>query len=591
MGSIGSVRARCNEAAIRSSSPLERSSSGAHLSQVIVPEDEGTGEARETPVRVDPAPAPSPPASNPQAPNSRAAPRRFSTVLPGSTVVPGLLALVVLSLALRLGGLGISLWLDEGLSVGIASHPLTAIPGLLVQDGSPPLYYLLLHGWMEMFGDSEEAVRGLSLLFGLAVVPTAFWAGRSLFTLRVGWVAAVLAATNPYLSYYSREGRMYTMLALLGLLCVTTFVHTFVYGRRRYLPWFAITLAAAMYTHNWGLYLALGLGTGAVACLLTSGDRRRVARDVLLGFGGAGLMYLPWLPTLVSQARSTGAPWSRTPGASALIEALQSVLGDSRVEVILLLFAFPALFALARRWRTPPGLVVVVLTTTLVATALIAWLSSQIEPAWASRYFGVFLVPVLLLAALGLAREGRRGLLALAVVVLVWADPVSRLPGFGPSPRVTQKSNVRALATLVAPTVEPGDLVVSTHMEHVPLLHYYLGPELSYADPSGLVADPRIADWRNASERMSEATPSLGLAPLVGDLPVGRHLLLACPRLDLDDNDPEWFELMDENCTNWRAALDADSSLKLVDGPLSPKPRRTPGSSLYVLVYQKLSPT
>ena len=36
-------------------------------------------------------------------------------------------------------------WIDEGLSVGIASHPLVDIPGVLRQDGSPPLYYLLLN--------------------------------------------------------------------------------------------------------------------------------------------------------------------------------------------------------------------------------------------------------------------------------------------------------------------------------------------------------------------------------------------------------------------------------------------------------------
>ena len=51
------------------------------------------------------------------------------------------------------------LWLDEALSVNIAKLPLGQMPGALVQDGSPPLYYLLLHFWMLLFGQGDFAVR------------------------------------------------------------------------------------------------------------------------------------------------------------------------------------------------------------------------------------------------------------------------------------------------------------------------------------------------------------------------------------------------------------------------------------------------
>jgi hypothetical protein len=43
-------------------------------------------------------------------------------------------------------------------------------PGLLRQDGSPPLYYLLLHGWMALAGDGEAAARSLSLVATAAFV-------------------------------------------------------------------------------------------------------------------------------------------------------------------------------------------------------------------------------------------------------------------------------------------------------------------------------------------------------------------------------------------------------------------------------------
>jgi uncharacterized membrane protein len=40
------------------------------------------------------------------------------------------------------------LWLDEALSVNIASLPIGDIPEALRSDGHPPLYYLVLHGWI-----------------------------------------------------------------------------------------------------------------------------------------------------------------------------------------------------------------------------------------------------------------------------------------------------------------------------------------------------------------------------------------------------------------------------------------------------------
>ena len=53
-------------------------------------------------------------------------------------------------------------------------------------DGSPPLYYLLLHGWMGLVGEGEAATRALSLIFALIAVPVAYWAGNAVFDRRTG---------------------------------------------------------------------------------------------------------------------------------------------------------------------------------------------------------------------------------------------------------------------------------------------------------------------------------------------------------------------------------------------------------------------
>src|SRR5436189_269824 len=69
---------------------------------------------------------------------------------------PGVLvALIAISAFARTRIITTGYWIDEGISVGISSHPLSKIPQLLREDGSPPLYYVLLHGWIRLFGTSE----------------------------------------------------------------------------------------------------------------------------------------------------------------------------------------------------------------------------------------------------------------------------------------------------------------------------------------------------------------------------------------------------------------------------------------------------
>jgi hypothetical protein len=55
-------------------------------------------------------------------------------------VLPVVLAAVGATLLLRTGILHSGYWIDEAITVGIASHGAGEIPGLLRLDGSPPLF-------------------------------------------------------------------------------------------------------------------------------------------------------------------------------------------------------------------------------------------------------------------------------------------------------------------------------------------------------------------------------------------------------------------------------------------------------------------
>src|SRR3954452_21895367 len=143
--------------------------------------------------------------------------------------VPLALALATAAaLALRTGIIHSGYWIDEAITVGIASHPLGEIPRALRLDGSPPLFYLLLHGWMAVAGTGEAATRALPLAFALLAVPVSYWAGSAAFGRRAGALAAAGAAGCPFLTYYAQETRMYSMVAVLSVPASASFVLAFV---------------------------------------------------------------------------------------------------------------------------------------------------------------------------------------------------------------------------------------------------------------------------------------------------------------------------------------------------------------------------
>jgi hypothetical protein len=461
----------------------------------------------------------------------------------------GLAALTALSAYLRTRSILSGYWIDEGLSVGIASFPLTEIPSVLEQDGSPPLYYLLLHFWMDAFGTTEGATHALSLVFALAAVPVAFWAGWSLFGRQAGWIAAVLAAFNPFLTIYAQETRMYSLVILLALVASAAFLHAFAFGRRGYLPVFAVALLLLLYAHNWGLFFA----AGTVAALAVIGrdarDRRALVRDAALAYGAVLLLYLPWVPTLVQQALHTGAPWSNTPSPLQLTGGFVVVLAGEGALVAILLAGLVGLKEVLAGDERRLRIAVVAALVLAFATLIFAWLFSQIAAAWAARYLSVLVGPTLLVAAATLPRARRLGLVALALVVVFWA----------PFTANGAKSNAQEISSTFDRRIDPGDVILSTQPEQIPVLAHYFGTTPRYATPMGYVPDTRVTDWRDAVSRLRASIPSRNLDAIVDEMPPGAELIVVHPVFR--DESPwkaPWTKLVRARTNEWLLTLVVD---------------------------------
>ena len=496
----------------------------------------------------------------------------------GVAVPLGLGLLVAGSVLLRTRQLDVGFWIDEGLSVGIADRPLADIPGVLRQDGSPPLYYVLLSLWLQVFGRSEASVHGLSVLFAAIMVPVAFWAGWTLFGRATAWIAALLVAVNPFLTQYAQEGRMYALVALLAMVALTCWLQAFTTDagnggvRRGPAIGFALSFAAMLYTHNWAYFFGAATGIAWLWLLWRAegAERRRLFHTGLLAYGGAILLYLPWLPTAFYQATHTGAPWSLSPSLGTLASVPARILGEV-AEVAVLLAAGAGVLALLRTRPGPRYRATVALLVIGVLTIVIAWAASQVAPAWAARYLAVGVPALVLLAAAGFAHAGRLGLAGLVLVALLWA-----LDG-----APAEKSNVRAVAEAVAPSLHPGDLVVSTQPEQISVLDYYLPDGLRYATLTGAVPDPGVTDWRDGVERLEATSAERDLQPLLDSMEPGQRLALVVPEItSINRWRAPWTELVRLRTEEWLQAVSNDPSLSLTSVepadpfPLSPYPVR-----------------
>jgi 4-amino-4-deoxy-L-arabinose transferase-like glycosyltransferase len=232
-----------------------------------------------------------------------------------------LIAILWLATALRFHRLEAqSLWNDEGNSARLSERSISLIVEGTASDIHPPLYYLMLHGWRSLLGDSEFALRALSAFAGVAVVAGTYGVARMLLSRTVGaLLAPLLAALHPALVYYSQEARMYELLALWAVLATLLFVRWL--GAQRRSLWLALAYvlvtAAGLYTHYFYPTVLAAHGFVLALWLLlswrqsSSGSLISHAWRPLLRWGAlvfvALLLYLPWLPIFVRQAggRST----------------------------------------------------------------------------------------------------------------------------------------------------------------------------------------------------------------------------------------------------------------------------------------------
>ncbi|MDO8559648.1 MAG: glycosyltransferase family 39 protein [bacterium] len=229
------------------------------------------------------------------------------------------------------------LWFDEVLSWSVYRHsenPVEMTAYLAQYENHPPLYYLMMAGWVRAVGDSAFALRGFSLLFALLSVGLLYGLAREWFDRKTASVAAMAMALSPFFVEFSREARPYmllTAIAIGGWFALSRWQTT---GSRAAITGFTILAVAGLYTH-YAYWFVLGSQVLAAMVFVPRAKKGRTQLSVALG--GIVAAYLPWVPVL---AKNLFAQY-RTVGDLTPLSALTQPENFLPLDVVMNFLFFP----------------------------------------------------------------------------------------------------------------------------------------------------------------------------------------------------------------------------------------------------------
>ena len=253
------------------------------------------------------------------------------------------ISLVLINLVLKL--IYIGKWdisLDEPFTIYYAQQDIPAIFNMLATENNPPLFFLLLHWWIKLFGISAVAVRMLPVIFSSLTVFFIYSIGRKFFSLRIAILASLLFTFSGYHLLFSHEARVYSLFALLTAASFYLFFTLFKdpLSPKRYFFLLIAVNVLLIYSHFFG-FLVIGVQW---ACVFSSPVALKMMwkRYLLVTFAVL-VLYLPYFGLLLSRfSASAGGTWIPEPTITGLYNNIWKFSNAPVVTVFFLSILFLA---------------------------------------------------------------------------------------------------------------------------------------------------------------------------------------------------------------------------------------------------------
>ncbi len=321
--------------------------------------------------------------------------------------------ITVLGGILRFYNIGIrSLWLDEAITVNLAWSSIRDIVLNRASTGiHPPLYFIFIHFWISLFGDSEIALRSFSAIFSTISIPLIYLFANKVFDQVTAIISSLLFALSPFQLYYSQEARMYPLLTFFSILSIYLIYIWSINecrSEKKTLLGIVFINILSLYTHIYSVFLVL---LQNLYILWVKFRERETLKRWMIYQLIIAMAFLPWMYVILK---------SRTPEVyqgkqSLTLEVIKNSfleinLGYARsifakgnlLDYLFFLFLAIFLFGLFPPYKEKRGFVLVFLY--IFVPFLLLILFSLDKSFFSARYLSPFVIGYFILLARGIRR-------------------------------------------------------------------------------------------------------------------------------------------------------------------------------------------
>jgi mannosyltransferase len=432
-----------------------------------------------------------------------------------------LVVVVALALALRLPHLSDrSIWYDEASSWQMSRYAWPELWRSVLLNVHQPLYYILLKGWMAVFGDSAAAIRGMSVFFGLITVVLMGLFGRELYLASAarrkgsvgseedpearifGLFVAMLVALSPVQVFASIEARMYSMgtaFAALGAWLLLRLLRSG--GGPGWWAAYGFSLVGLLYSHHYGLFSVAAhvVFVGLCVLWLVGAGETESARRLAVSFGIVGVLaalaYMPALAILRAQSqRVLQDYWIQPLSWTTFATTFSQFVVPDHDDIprsggwIVLAVVIGASAILMVDGRRGEWFVMACSLLPMVGSAC----ASAITTVWVGRYFRFAQLFVLAMVALAIWRIARpRPRLLMSAVACLAAGFLVANGSFWGRLDIPHNPGMRGAVASILRQIKPGESIVTTDIIQYTTAKFYVRAKA----PIHLLEPPQGLFW------------------------------------------------------------------------------------------------
>ncbi len=276
--------------------------------------------------------------------------------------------------------------LDEPFTIFHAQMSLSEIIKLPANnEPTPPLFMLILHFWIKLFGISAHSVRAVPIFFNALTAVFLYLTGKRFFNFWSGLTASLLFIFSTYHFFFGADTRTYSMLSMATASSLYFLLALQQNPEKRInLAGLILSNIVLVYGHYFGWFVIL---IQFAVTFFYTGNRPFLKKS-LLATATTAVLYFPMFSVLVKQfIISKDATWVTQPPSSEFIQQLKWFINSGTgLRVLVYLLIAGIIFAIVTKQKREQFREVILLLVWWLVPYTLMFLASAKVPMFTNRY-------------------------------------------------------------------------------------------------------------------------------------------------------------------------------------------------------------